>query len=223
MHSLTKLSTRIIPVLILLLVIGLLGSSCTLESVKASAIPDLAAKNTTAPMVGDSDIVDGEIPSAMGYFALYDGIAGESLYPAPGGDWIDVLSIEWGAHRPDGGTTGMSRRRGAVEIEDFTITFLYEKAAPKLAEKCLKGEVIPKLQIECTQDFDGTPKRYLKYELKNVMITGYHVSGHVDSGVRPTVTVSNSFEEIKVIYTEYDETGAPQGNVEFEYDVERGR
>ena len=95
MHSFTKLSTRIIPVLILLLVIGLLGSSCSLESVKASAIPDLASKKTTEPMVGDSDIVDGEIIFAMGYFALYDGISGESLYSAPGEGWIDVLSIEW--------------------------------------------------------------------------------------------------------------------------------
>ena len=83
----------------------------------------------------------------MAAFAKYDGVDGESD-DANHGKWIDVLSIDWGAHKPGGGATGQSRRRGAAVVEDLTLTFEYEKAAPKLQEKCLKGEVIPKLEIE---------------------------------------------------------------------------
>jgi hypothetical protein len=34
---------------------------------------------------------------------------------------------------------------------------------------------------------------------------------------------SNNFEEIKVTYTEYDDTGSSKGNVETEYHVEKGK
>jgi hypothetical protein len=39
---------------------------------------------------------------------------------------------------------------------------------------------------------------------------------------KPTVTLANNFEEVKVTYTEYDDTGLSQGNVEYEWKVEEG-
>jgi hypothetical protein len=50
------------------------------------------------------------------------------------------------------------------------------------------------------------------------MITSYDISGEPSSPV--IVKVANSFEEFKVTYTEYDDEGSSQGNVEFEYKVE---
>ena len=81
----------------------------------------------------------------MAAFAKYDGIDGEAI-DANHDKWIDVLSLDWGAHKPGGGATGQSRRRGAAVVEDITLTIEYEKAAPKLQEKCLMGEVIPKIR-----------------------------------------------------------------------------
>lgn len=161
-------------------------------------------------------------PSTMAYFAKYEGVDGESQ-DANHEKWIEVLSIDWGVHQPGSGATGPARRRGDVEIDDFIITFNYEKAAPKLLEKCLKGEVIPKLEVELTTTLQGASQTYLKYELSNVSITSYDVSGQADSGMPPTVTVANNFEEIKVTYTEYDEEGNSKGNVETEYRVETER
>ena len=90
----------------------------------------------------------------MAAFAKYDGIDGESD-DANHGKWIDVLSIDWGAHKPGGGMTGQSRRRGAAVVEDMALTVEYENAAPKLQEKCLEGEVIPKLEVERTATYGG--------------------------------------------------------------------
>ena len=156
----------------------------------------------------------------MAVFAKYDGIDGESQ-DANHDNWIDVLSFDWGAHRPGGGSTGQSRRRGAAVVEDLVLAIDYEKASPKLLEKCLKGEIIPKLDVELTATYGGARATYLKYELKNVMVTSYQVnaSGNDEAGP-PTVVVANNFEEIKVTYTEFDDTGAARGNIETEHKVE---
>jgi type VI secretion system secreted protein Hcp len=157
----------------------------------------------------------------MAVFAKYDGIDGESK-DANHNKWIDVLSIDWGAHKKGGGATGQSRRRGGAVVDDMVLTIEYEKASPKLLEKCLIGGVIPRLEIELTATYGGARATYLKYELKNVMVTSYQInaSAHDDAGP-PVVVVSNNFEEVKVTYTEYDDTGLSKGNVETVYKVEK--
>ena len=158
----------------------------------------------------------------MPVFAKYDGVDGESKDDKHD-KWIDVLSIDWGMHRPGGGSTGQSRRRGGAIVEDVTLTIEYEKASPKLQEQCLEGKIIPKLEIEQTSTYGGARATYLKYELKNVMITSVSVnaSGNDEAGP-PTVVVGNNFEEIKVTYTEFDDTGSNKGNIEYNWKVEKG-
>jgi len=158
----------------------------------------------------------------MAVFAKYDGIDGESDDDKHG-KWIDVLNVDWGIHRPGGGATGQSRRRGAAIVEDMTLTMEYEKASPKLQEQCLEGKVIPKLEIEQTATYGGARATYLKYELKNVMITSIQVnaSGNDEAGP-PTVSIGNNFEEVKVTYTEYDSAGSKKGNIEYNWKVEKG-
>ena len=158
----------------------------------------------------------------MAAFAKYDGIDGESK-DANNDKWIDVLSIDWGAHKPGGGATGQSRRRGGAVVEDITLTIEYEKSSPVLQEKCLMGEIIPKLELELTSTYGGARATYLIYELTNVMVTSFqtNASGNDDAGP-PTVVIGNNFEEIKVTYTEYDSKGKSKGNVEYSWKVEEG-
>lgn len=160
------------------------------------------------------------LPSGENYFAKYDGIDGESQ-DANHDKWIDVLSIDWGSNKPGGGATGQSRRRGGVVVEDLVITMEYEKATVKLLEELNRGEVIPKLEFEQTAIYGGSRATYLKYELKNVQITSYEVSGTAADGP-PTVTIANNFEEYKVTYTEYDSEGNKGGNAETTWKVEKG-
>jgi type VI secretion system secreted protein Hcp len=150
------------------------------------------------------------------WFAKYDGIDGESIdedHP----NWINILEYEWGLERAEAPLE--SRRRGAAEIAPFVMTFDYEKAAPKLLEKCATGAVIPKLEVELATSFGETLPIYLRYEMKNVSCTAYQVGGVAD-GTRPGVLIANNFEEIKVTYTEYDDTGSSQGKIETTIKVE---
>ena len=158
----------------------------------------------------------------MAIFAKYDGIDGESK-DANHDKWIDVLSIDWGVYHKGKPGSGQSRRRGAPVIEDLVLTIEYEKASPKLLEKCLIGEVIPELEIELTANYGGDRETYLKYEMKNVMARSYQIdaSGDDEAGP-PLVVIGNNFEEIKVTYTEFDDEGSKKGNVEAKYQVEKG-
>ena len=156
----------------------------------------------------------------MGVYAKYDGIDGQCTKDAHD-KWIDVLSVDWGCHRPGGGTTGQARHKSAAMVDDMTITMDYEKAAPKLQESMLMGKVIPKLELEMTTTYgDGAESLFLKYELKNVMVTSFQTSAQQQGA--PTVVVSNNFEEIKVTYTEYDTAGKKGGNAETTFNVAKG-
>jgi len=152
-------------------------------------------------------------------FAKYDGIDGEAT-DAKHDKWIDILSVDWGAHKPGGGATGQSRRRGGVIVEDLRLTMEYDKASPKLQEAALTGKVIPKLEIEQTANYGGSRATYLKYELTNVRVTSFSISGG-GGEEPPLVVIGNNFEEIKVTYTEYDDTGSAVDESGYSFKVEK--
>ena len=158
----------------------------------------------------------------MAVFAKYDGIDGESK-DANHDKWIDVLSFSWGCHKPGGGATGQSRRRGAAIVEDLNLVFEYEKACPKLQKKLLMGEVIPKLELEQTATYGGARATYVKWEMENVSLTAIQLSGDGNDEAGPPICqTSCNFEKIKQTYTEYDDAGNNKGNVEYEHEVEKG-
>ncbi len=148
-------------------------------------------------------------------FVKYDGIDGESK-DANHDTWIDVLNVDWGVTRSD--------EKKGPSIGTFSLTMEYDKASPKILEAALKGEVIPKLELDLTATYGDARATYLKYELTNVMVTSYqtNASGNDEAGP-PTVVVGNNFEEIKVTYTEFDDTGSSKGNVETEYKISKRR
>ena len=152
----------------------------------------------------------------MAIFAKYDGVDGESKDDHHD-KWIDLRSIEWAVSTPGAVSGARPRRRAEVEVEAMVLTMEYDKAAPKLLEKSLKGQVTPKLEVELTSTYGGARAVYLRYELTNVRVSSYQVNAY-DQGT-PTVVVANNFEEIKVTYTEYADDGSSRGSVETEHKV----
>lgn len=181
-----------------------------------------SALNNTALAAFASVTLLGSTPvSTAGVFAKFDGVEGEST-DADHDKWIDVLSVQWGMRRAGEGATGATRSRGAVVTEDMVLTKLIDKVSPKMMASCVRGEVIPKLEIESSATYtDGARATYLKYELTNVMVTSYKVGPSAGEN-RPTVEVGLNFEEIKVTYTENDAAGKKKGNVEYSWKVEEG-
>jgi len=131
-------------------------------------------------------------------FVKFDGIDGESV-DANHDKWIDVLSIDWGAHKPGTSASGRSRRRGGVIVDDFTFTKKVDKSTPKLTQPVCSASAIPKVEIELCIDGSLGQDCYLKYELTNVLISSYEISGETTDV--PIEEISLNFEEIKVTYT----------------------
>jgi type VI secretion system secreted protein Hcp len=157
----------------------------------------------------------------MALFIKFDGVDGEAQDKDHKG-WSDLLSMSWGLHKAGAGATGQTRRRGVATVEDVVCTKEYDKASPKLAESVCTGKVFPKVEIHNTATYAENRATFLKYELKNVLVTSQNVSAAGGGDAVPTESFSLNFEEVKQTYVEYDAGGKKKGNVEMSWKVEEG-
>jgi type VI secretion system secreted protein Hcp len=158
----------------------------------------------------------------MALFIKFDGIDGE-CQDKDHKSWSDLLSFTWGLHKAGAGATGQTRRRGVVTVEDVVVTKELDKASPKLAEAVCVGKIFPKVEIHDTTTYgEGARATFLKYELKNVMVSSHNISAAGGGDAVPTETASLNFEVVKQTYTEYDQAGKKKGNVEMNWKVEEG-
>jgi type VI secretion system secreted protein Hcp len=157
----------------------------------------------------------------MAAYIKFDGVDGEAKDKDHKG-WSDLASFSQPIHKPGQGT-GATRRRGDVVLEDLVCVKELDKASPKLAESICNGKVFPKVEIHLTASYtDAGRVTYYAYELKNVQVVNYVVSGSGQSDQVPMEEFSLNFEEIKVTYTECDNAGKSKGNVEYNWKVEEG-
>jgi len=151
-------------------------------------------------------------------YIKFDGIDGEAKDSAHQ-TWSDLLSFSHTIHKSSEAATDAQRTKGETTLGDIVVTRELDKASPKLQEAALNGKIFPMIQFELASSSDRSI--YLKYELKNVMITSINTSGTADE--RPTEEIALNFEEIKVTYTEYDsDTKRKKGNIEYSWKVEEG-
>jgi type VI secretion system secreted protein Hcp len=158
----------------------------------------------------------------MALFIKFDGVDGEAN-DKDHKAWCNLLSFSWGLHKAGAGATGSTRRRGVVTVEDVVVTKEYDKSSPKLAESVCLGKIFPKVEIHDTTTYgDGNRAVFLKYELKNVMVSSHNVSAAGGGDAVPHENISLNFEEVKQTYVEYDAKGGKKGNVEMNWKVEEG-
>ena len=156
----------------------------------------------------------------MAAYIKFQGVEGEAQDKDHKG-WSDVLSFNQGISQPGGGSTGPTRRRGDVILDDISVVKELDKASPKIAESMCKGKVYPKVEIHLTASYtDAGRQTYYAYELKNSLVTSYNISGSGQADDVPTEELSLNFEEIKVTYTECDNAGKKKGNIEYSWKVE---
>ena len=158
----------------------------------------------------------------MAAYIKFDGVDGECLEKEHKA-WSPLASFGQGMHQPGGGATGATRRRGDVILDDLTCSKELDKASPKIAESVCKGKVYPKVEIDVTASYtDAGRVTYYRYELKNVLVTSYNISGSGQAEDVPMEDFTLNFEEIKVTYTENDNAGKKKGNIEYSWKVEEG-
>ena len=157
----------------------------------------------------------------MALFIKFDGVDGECNDRDHKG-WSDIMSFSWGLNKAGAGATGQTRRRGVATVQDVSCTKEYDKASPKLAESICTGKVFPKVEIHDTATYAENRATFLKYELKQVLVTSHQVSAAGGGDAVPLESFSLNFEEIKQTYVEYDAKCSKKGNVEMTWKVEEG-
>jgi type VI secretion system secreted protein Hcp len=157
-----------------------------------------------------------------GYVKL-GSIVGESTEPKHS-EWINLLAVSQDISRPiAAGASGSTRQRSSATLGDILLTKEVDKSTPKLAEAICKGTNFPKVEIHlCTSSEGGTRIPYFMYELKNVRVTDYNISGACDGGIPPSETLSLNYEEVKWTYDELDKENNSKGAVETSWKVEEG-
>jgi len=148
-------------------------------------------------------------------------LEGESI-DAQHAKWIDIISYSHSVSQPASSSEISTGGRSSVRSEhgDFTVTKWVDKATPKLMLYCCNGQHIDKVVLEVCHAA-GEKKKYMVYEMQDVIVSAVSVSGSVESGdARPVEEVSFNYGKIKWTYTEYDSGGKSKGNVESQWNVE---
>ena len=190
--------------------------------------PQGEPSEVTVIVENDCCEMGGGVSLSVDSFLDIDGIDGESTEDNHE-DWIEVLGFEWGVSQPSGSNySSGGRTSGRADFQDFTVVKYLDKASPKLALHVANGQIIPKVELELIRaEGNGV---YMKYELQDVLVTSVRNMGGTEketggempipTGERPIEEVTFAYGRIKWTYTEYDELGNPQGNIESQWNLE---
>jgi type VI secretion system secreted protein Hcp len=140
---------------------------------------------------------------AVDYFLkLSDGIEGESSDSNHKSE-IQLMSWSWGASQVSSvaGTGGSGA--GKADLSDFSIMTYFDKATPKFFKSIGLGTHIKSGTMSAIKSgADGKP--YLKVDFKELFVSSLQISG---SSEIPTVSLSFTYNEIKIDYSVQDENG----------------
>lgn len=105
-------------------------------------------------------------------FLKIEGIRGGSTAPQHAGE-IDVLNFSFGAFPHPAAVAGGARVTTAP-TRDLTITKKMDMSSPSLMTACATGKHIPEVTLET---------RFMKYELRNVVISAFRSGGATETVV----------------------------------------
>ena len=177
--------------------------------IKELGLVAIGAIALTMTLIGTSEEAE-----AAAYLKMGD-IKGETTEKNHS-EWIDVLSFSHSMENAvSSSSSGGSRSVGKAFLTDLVITKTLDKSSPLIAKSLTSGSNIPSVEIHLT---NGVGVIYLKYELVNVIISSYSMSGVGGSGVYPTESISLNYQKIKMTYSEISSSGQ-KGDIVFGWDV----
>jgi len=138
---------------------------------------------------------------AVDYFLKLEGIQGESVDTKHKNE-IQIMSWSWGASNASSVAATGGSGAGKVNLSDLTLLASFDKSTPKFFKSVCKGDHIPSGTLTATKG--GADKPYLKVDFKELFVTGLQMSA---SSEIPSVSISFSYNEIKIDYSQQDEKG----------------
>jgi type VI secretion system secreted protein Hcp len=139
---------------------------------------------------------------AVDYFLKLDGIKGESV-DEKHKDEIQIMSWSWGASQVSSvaGTGGSGA--GKADLSDLSIMANFDKSTPLFFKSIVKGDHIKTGTLSAIKSgADGKP--YLKVDFKELFVSSLQLSA---SSEVPTVSISFTYNEIKIDYSQQNEQG----------------
>jgi len=138
----------------------------------------------------------------MALYMKYGTLEGEVTEPNHAG-WLAIDSASFGVGRSTNTEVGSGqekRHRDQPTISDLQISRTYDKASPLLFNEAVVGKP-QKVEIDFLEPADGpdaAPNVYLKYTLRNCLLSSYSVGG---GGGGATESMALNFTAINIEYT----------------------
>jgi type VI secretion system secreted protein Hcp len=140
-------------------------------------------------------------------------------------DWIRMDSMHAPITRSiQSGATDQQRARGDTTLGDVVIIRPLDKSSPKLAEACASGKHFSDAEVHLCTTVKGKQEPYLRYLMKNVIISSYSFHGNGDGDPPPNEQITLSFTHVEWHYHIVDPaTGDRKGTVPGKYAPATGK
>ena len=156
----------------------------------------------------------------MGLYIKADGIEGEST-DSSHKSWILADSASLPVFRSiPSGAVDQQRTKGETQLGDVSIVRQLDKSSTKLQEACANGTFFKEVEIHFCTTVKNKQEPYLKYKLKDVIVSSYGFHGDASGDPLPSEQVSLSYTEVEWTYVVINpETGDKSGDVMTKYNL----
>lgn len=160
----------------------------------------------------------------MPAFIRLAGIEGEATDSMHKG-WILIQSMSSPIFRaiPEG-ARDQQRTKGETTLGDVVVVRELDKSSVPIQQACANGTFYPEVEIHLCTTVKDKQEPYLKYKLKDVILTSYAFHGTSSGDPLPSEEITLGYTSVEWTYVTVDpKTGTPQGQVPGSYDVGAGQ
>jgi type VI secretion system secreted protein Hcp len=140
-------------------------------------------------------------------------------------DWILVDSLSAPIYRsiPEG-AKDQQRTKGDTTLGDIVVVRQLDKSSTKLQEACANGTFFSEVEVHCCTTVKKKQEPYLKYKLKNAIVTSYSFHGDASGDPLPGEEVTLGVTDAEWTYVVVDPaTGDNKGNIPGKYSPGTGK
>ena len=140
-------------------------------------------------------------------------------------EWIIIESMSSPIHRsiPEG-AKDQQRTRGETTLGDIVVVRQLDKSSTKLQEACANGTFFPQVEVHFCTTVKDKQEPYLKYLLKDVIVTSYGIHANASGDPQPSEEVTLGYTEVEWTYVVLDpKSGDTKGQVPAKYNPSTGR
>jgi type VI secretion system secreted protein Hcp len=140
-------------------------------------------------------------------------------------EWILIQSMSASIHRSiPSGAKDQQRTKGETSLGDIELVRQLDKSSTKLQEACANGTFFKEVEIHFCTTVKNKQEPYLKYKLKDVIVSSYGFHGDASGDPLPSEQVSLGYSEVEWTYVVVDpKTGDKKGDVAAKYNPAEGK